>query len=207
MGNALSKINSVLHDRLRSLFSGDKEQSLAMIGLDGAGKTTLLFYLQTGEVHTTVPTLGFNCEVVNVGSLKFVVWDIGGQSTFRRFWKDYVKDKSGIVYMVDAVDTMRFTSAKEGLWEILKGLERSSMPPVLVFANKIDLIKTEEGRKMAVSSIYNALELKEYSGASCVVPISVYEANSVANEDNRRRIVEAFEWLNKELKHVEADAY
>ena len=37
-----------------------------MIGLDGSGKTTILYRLKYGQYTNTVPTVGFNCEKVNI---------------------------------------------------------------------------------------------------------------------------------------------
>ena len=37
-----------------------------MIGLDGSGKTTILYRLKYGQYTNTVPTIGFNCEKVNI---------------------------------------------------------------------------------------------------------------------------------------------
>lgn len=51
-----------------------------MLGLDGTGKTTILFKLKLGETVSTVPTIGFNCEVVKSesGKSNFVIYDVGG---------------------------------------------------------------------------------------------------------------------------------
>jgi GTPase SAR1 family protein len=45
---------------------GKVEKSLLMVGLDAAGKTTILYKLQLGEVMTTIPTIGFNVEQVDL---------------------------------------------------------------------------------------------------------------------------------------------
>ena len=52
-----------------------------ILELNGAGKTTILYWLQVGEVIVTVPTIGFNIEMVTYKNLKFQVWDLGGQTT------------------------------------------------------------------------------------------------------------------------------
>jgi hypothetical protein len=50
-----------------------------MVGLDAAGKTTILYKLKLGEIVTTIPTIGFNVETVEVrckictGSSVFVI--------------------------------------------------------------------------------------------------------------------------------------
>ena len=40
------------------------ETRVLMVGLDLAGKTTMLSMLKRGEVVKTVPTIGFNVEVI-----------------------------------------------------------------------------------------------------------------------------------------------
>jgi len=37
---------------------------MLMVGLDAAGKTTILYKLKLGEVVSTIPTIGFNVEMV-----------------------------------------------------------------------------------------------------------------------------------------------
>ncbi len=55
-----------------------KECRIVMLGFDGAGKTTILYNLKVGEVIQSVPTIGFNMEVVEYKNIKFQVWDVGG---------------------------------------------------------------------------------------------------------------------------------
>ena len=71
-----------------SLF-GSKEYRLLILGLDNAGKTTILYQMQLGEAKITVPTLEFNVETVKYENLNFKMWDLGGQSEFRPYWKCY----------------------------------------------------------------------------------------------------------------------
>ncbi len=62
---------------------------MIIIGLDNAGKTTILYKLHLGEIVTTVPTVGFNVETVAYEGLKFQVWDLGGQTGLRPYWRCY----------------------------------------------------------------------------------------------------------------------
>ncbi len=75
MGNYLSL--------LFSKFVSDVPARVCMIGLDGAGKTTILYKLKFGEVITTIPTIGFNVDTLNVKNLTMTVWDVGGQKKIR----------------------------------------------------------------------------------------------------------------------------
>ena len=56
-----------------------KECKVLMLGLDGAGKTTILYSLKLGDVLMTIPTIGFNVEELHFKTIKFMVWDVGGQ--------------------------------------------------------------------------------------------------------------------------------
>ena len=47
------------------------------IGCDGSGKTTALYYLKLGEYVTTLSTIGFNVETIDVGNQTLEVWDVG----------------------------------------------------------------------------------------------------------------------------------
>ena len=60
-------------------FLGSKEMRILMVGLDAAGKTTILYKLKLGEVQATIPTIGFNVEMVEYKNICFTVWDVGGQ--------------------------------------------------------------------------------------------------------------------------------
>ena len=67
---------------IKGLFSKKmpkKQCKVVMLGLDGAGKTTILYSLKLGDVLMTIPTIGFNVEELNYKTIKFMVWDVGGQ--------------------------------------------------------------------------------------------------------------------------------
>ncbi|KIH58696.1 ADP-ribosylation factor family protein [Ancylostoma duodenale] len=90
----------------RGLF-GQREMRILILGLDGAGKTTILYRLQVGEVVTTIPTIGFNVEQVEYKNLKFQVWDLGGQTSIRPYWRCYYANTDAIIYVVDSADRDR----------------------------------------------------------------------------------------------------
>ena len=86
---------------------GNKEMRVVMLGLDAAGKTTILYKLQMGEVVTTVPTIGFNVETVQYKNLRFQVWDLGGQTSIRPYWRCYYQNTNAVIYVVDSADQVR----------------------------------------------------------------------------------------------------
>ena len=90
-----------------NLFNYNTNRRLLMLGLDNAGKTSLLYKMKLGEIHKTVPTIGFNVENIKYKKLDLVVWDIGGQDRLRPLWKHYFEGMDGIIFMVDINDNNR----------------------------------------------------------------------------------------------------
>ncbi|KAL2918591.1 Arf GTPase arl1 [Polyrhizophydium stewartii] len=124
-----------------SLFArlwGSKDVRILILGLDGAGKTTILYRMQIGEVVTTIPTIGFNVETVTYKNIKFQVWDLGGQTSIRPYWRCYYANTDAVIYVIDSADRDRISTSKEELMAMLEEEELRDAA-LLVFANKQDL--------------------------------------------------------------------
>jgi ADP-ribosylation factor-like protein 1 len=128
----------VLVSKLLATVLGNKEVRVLILGLDNAGKTTILYKLQMGEVVTTVPTIGFNVETVQYKGLRFQVWDLGGQTTIRPYWRCYYQNTNAIIYVVDSADPDRMGISKQELVTMLEEEELKDAV-LMVFANKQDL--------------------------------------------------------------------
>jgi ADP-ribosylation factor-like protein 1 len=122
---------------------------------DNAGKTTLLYRLKIGEVVTTIPTIGFNVESVTYKNLNFNVWDLGGQTSIRPYWRCYYANTAAVIFVVDSTDIERLQTAAEELGAMLNEEELKDAA-LLVFANKQD----QPGAKGA-ADISSALRLGE----------------------------------------------
>merc|ERR1712232_573472 len=137
---------------------GRTEMRLLMVGLDAAGKTTILYKLKLGEVVTTIPTIGFNVETVEYRSIRFTVWDVGGQDKIRPLWRYYYQGTQGLIFVVDSNDRDRVEDARE---ELMKLLDEDEMRDavLLVFANKQDLpnamAAAEVTEKLGLSQMRN----------------------------------------------------
>lgn len=109
-------------------------------------QTTILYRLQIGEVVSTIPTIGFNVETVQYKNIKFQVWDLGGQSSIRPYWRCYFPNTSAIIYVIDSSDQARLATSRTELLTTLSEEELKGVP-LLVFCNKQDVpgaLKPEE---------------------------------------------------------------
>jgi len=123
---------------LSRMFGWNKDVRILILGLDGAGKTTILYRLQCGEVVSTLPTIGFNMETVTYKNVTFQVWDLGGQTSIRPYWRFYYENATAVIFVVDSSDTERLGISKDELMAMMSEEELKNAA-LLVFANKQDL--------------------------------------------------------------------
>lgn len=100
-----------------SLF-GQKELKICILGLDNAGKTTLTYQMTMGEAVATAPTVGSNTEGFTYKNLRFLLWDVGGQTSLRASWTSYLANTDAIVFVFDSTDGERVGLAREELHRV-----------------------------------------------------------------------------------------
>jgi len=175
-----------LFSRIFSGLFGSKETRILILGLDGAGKTTILYRLQVGEVVTTIPTIGFNVETVTYKNLKFQVWDLGGQTSIRPYWRCYYANTDAVIYVVDSQDRDRIGISKQELVAMLEE-EELRKAVLVVLANKQDM----DGA-MSATDVSNALGLAALKSRSW----SIFKTSAIKGEG----LDEAMDWLVDALK-------
>ncbi|XP_053308931.1 uncharacterized protein LOC128471099 [Spea bombifrons] len=150
MGSFISRIQG---------FCGRKypmKARIGMVGLDGAGKTTILYRLKLNETVSTIPTIGFNVETLDlITDVSFTVWDISFGPMGRPLLKHYLINNQGIVFVVDSACPEMFDDAKDILVMLLEDYDLADIP-VIVLANKQDV----EGAR-SPSDIARLLELEK----------------------------------------------
>ncbi|XP_074403610.1 ADP-ribosylation factor-like protein 14 [Zonotrichia albicollis] len=116
-----------------------KGANIPMLGLDSAGKSTLLYKLRYKDAFITLPTIGFNVDMIEVGKdFTLTFWDVGGQKKMRELWGNFLEDAGGLVYVVDSADKRRLEESRREFELLLKN-ESIKTIPVVVLANKQDL--------------------------------------------------------------------
>ena len=129
----------LLFTKLIAKIFGNKEVRVLILGLDNAGKTTILYKLYSPDkVMRTTPTIGFNMETVSHNNVKFRVWDLGGQTQIRPYWRFYYPHTNAIIFVVDSADAKRFDLCRKELMGMLEEEELKNSK-LLVFANKQDM--------------------------------------------------------------------
>lgn len=158
------------------------------IGLDHAGKTTIVKRISHGLFDDrTVRTLGMNVDEFTSDGVKFVMWDLGGQITFRdALWVSYMSGSMGVIYVVDSAAHHRFVEARKELWRYVIDNDDIQNIPILVLANKQDLEEAASAGQVA-----RALNLHKVTTHSyAIFPTS---ARSGFN------LEEALEWLRQRI--------
>ncbi|XP_014769555.1 ADP-ribosylation factor-like protein 3 isoform X2 [Octopus bimaculoides] len=144
----------------------DKEVRLLLLGLDNAGKTTLLKKLASEDISHITPTQGFNIKTVQSGGFRLNVWDIGGQRKIRPYWKNYFENTDFLIYVIDSSDKKRFEETGEELLELMEE-EKLNGVPLLVFANKQDLMSAADASQIAEGLNLHSLRDRKWQICPC----------------------------------------
>ena len=103
------------------------------------------------------PTLGFSIETLEYDDkYQLHLWDIGGQSSIRAYWRNYFEKTDGLVWVVDTGDHHRMELVRHELQQLLQQ-ERLAGATLLVLANKQDVPNA-----MTAAEVTSALQLKEH---------------------------------------------
>eukprot|EP01111_Echinosteliopsis_oligospora_P010037 TRINITY_DN3047_c0_g1_i2.p1 TRINITY_DN3047_c0_g1~~TRINITY_DN3047_c0_g1_i2.p1 ORF type:complete len:179 (-),score=43.18 TRINITY_DN3047_c0_g1_i2:64-600(-) len=171
---------------LRKLKKSEKEVRILLLGLDNAGKTTILRSLAEEDISTVTPTQGFNIKSILQDGFKLNVWDIGGQKSIRPYWRNYFKDTDALIFVIDSSDRRRLEESGIELEELLKE-EKLANIPLLVFANKQDLINALPSAEIATTLDLHTIRDRPWQIQAC----SAKKGEGVS---------EGLEWVIKHIK-------
>lgn len=74
-------------------------------------------------------------ETVSYKNIKFQVWDLGGQTSIRPYWRCYYPNTQAVIYVVDSCDTERLGTSRDEFHTILEEEELKDAI-ILIYANK-----------------------------------------------------------------------
>ena len=76
--------------------------------------------------------------LVRARRYKLNIWDVGGQTTLRSYWRNYYEQTEGLIWVIDSTDVRRLEDCKRELHKLLVE-ERLAGATLLIFANKQDV--------------------------------------------------------------------
>ncbi|KAJ3226767.1 ADP-ribosylation factor protein 3 [Clydaea vesicula] len=151
---------------LRKLRKQDREVKILLLGLDNAGKTTILKRLASEAIQDIKPTQGFNIKTVVQDGFKMTLWDIGGQKTIRPYWRNYFESADILIYVIDSSDRRRLEETGIELHSLLEEAKLVEVP-LLVFANKQDLMNSLPADEIAVGLNLNSIRNRKWQIQPC----------------------------------------
>ncbi|KAG2460221.1 ARL1 protein, partial [Polypterus senegalus] len=130
--------------------------------------------------------IGFNVETVTYKNLKFQVWDLGGQTSIRPYWRCYYSNTDAVIYVVDSCDRDRMGISKSELVAMLEE-EELKKAILVVFANKQDMEQAMTPTEVANSLGLPALKDRKWQ---------IFKTSATKGTG----LDEAMEWLVEALK-------
>jgi len=124
------------------------------------------------------PTVGLNIGRVEVGRVKLIFWDLGGQKGLRGIWEKYYAEVHGIVYVIDAADAKRFEESRLIFQALVKHPDLLGVP-ILVLANKQDLRGAATAED--IDARFGFRELCTTRQPYRVLPVSALKGDGIAD--------------------------
>jgi len=136
---------------------------LTLLGDGAVGKTSLfLRYIDNKFEENYIPTLGVNflTKDLEVGGtpIRLIVWDIGGQSTWKAKLPLYLKGSDGAIIIFDLTRPASFLNLSDWIERIHTIVSPDT--PFIVVGNKNDL---KNIRKVKEKDVKNFLKKQPYN--------------------------------------------
>lgn len=129
-------------------------KKIVLVGLNNAGKTALTQILKNNyDINTfgkILPTKGVERITISSNSHEYIIWDMGGQESYRMQYlkntEKYFLNVELIMFVIDVLDKSNYNTSILYLKDILNSLEfLKEQPNFLVLIHKVDPdIKDEE---------------------------------------------------------------
>lgn len=114
-----------------------------------------------------MPTQGFNIKSVVKDGFKLNVWDVGGQREIRPYWRNYFDNTDALVYVIDSADRARLEEVNTELARLLTEEDKLAGVPLLVFANKQDLLSALSASDISLGLGLTAIKDRPWQIQAC----------------------------------------
>ncbi|MFX1535042.1 MAG: ADP-ribosylation factor-like protein [Promethearchaeota archaeon] len=158
---------------------------ISIIGLPGAGKTTIVHRLKFNTfLQRPKATIGVSAEIIELGDLRLVLWDVGGHA-LQALWQQYRKGTKGILYVIDGANKDRFLETQEQLKLIISDDYLENIP-IAILVNKIDIAYQEIKKELIDALLPNEKDER----------VKIYQTSSKTGEG----INDAMIWIKKHIE-------
>lgn len=161
--------------------------SIAIAGINNAGKSSFVQRLTKNEFSDdNQSTLGMDVAFLKINDKSIQIFDLGGQSVFRRLiWQNYIHLSQGIIFIFDSTDPTTIEDGKSWFWQIVDNWTSEKIP-IIFLANKWDL-----DNKLSLNEIIKKLELNRLSEKYHGRSFNIYDCSAKTGYN----VNEAFNWL------------
>lgn len=122
----------------------ESDYKIFLFGLDNAGKSTLLKFMKEGCIDDDLrPTREFDVIEFFINDLSCHIWDAPGQKLYRDRWPKRIKYTTTLLFILDVADKVRFSEAKDELYNILYKDDVAKVPLIICF-HKMDLKEAQD---------------------------------------------------------------
>jgi len=169
---------------------------LVLVGDGAVGKTSIRRnYLGKGFISSHIATIGvdFAQKYVSLGqkSVRLVIWDLSGQTSFERVRKHYYQGCRALLLVYSVVERETFDNLTRWLVEVYRYIHE--IPPTAILGNKVDL-RSPEVRENEVST-EEGLRFRDLFVEKLKIPAIFHETSAKTGEN----IQEAFSEITKIL--------
>lgn len=174
---------------------------MILIGDGAVGKTSLKRkYIGKGFPSDYLPTLGSDFVIkkvqINTNSIrreiKFQIWDIAGQPSFKQIRARYYNQAIGALLIFDVTRPDTLYNLEKWIEELSLNVKRTHVSVILI-ANKIDLRKPDHVTKEAIELFIH--EKLTYGYDAIDKPISFIETSAKTGEN----VQQAFQHLGTKI--------
>ena len=117
------------------------------------------------------------------------MWDVGGQTTIRSYWKNYFEQTEGLIWVVDSGDKLRLEMCKQELIQLLNQ-EKLQGATVFIFCNKQDVagaLTPKEIREALELDTLESIQGRHWS----IMPCSAMTGDG---------LLEGIDWIVNDIK-------
>ncbi|WP_455463534.1 Rab family GTPase [Candidatus Hodarchaeum mangrovi] len=180
---------------------------IVLLGDGSVGKTTLRErFMGRGFTTSYLPTLGaeFVSKVLPITrptktiSLRFQIWDLAGQPTFKQIRKLYYRDSVGLILVFDITRPESLYNLKTWLSEAIT-YSGSKKLSVVILGNKIDLRELDWVRAEEITQTLNEINKFDTLDSPAIfyqTSAKTGENVNLAFETIGKKILDRYEQLN-----------